>query len=36
MVADKDSLDLVSYTFATLAGICFMGGLFILSGGRRG
>lgn len=32
----KDKLSLVSYTLATMAGICFVGGLVILSneGGR--
>ena len=27
----KDKLSVVSYTFATVAGICFVGGLVILS-----
>lgn len=28
----KNKLSVMSYTFATVAGICFIGGLFILSG----
>lgn len=31
----NDELELVSYTLATMAGICFIGGVLILSGGRR-
>lgn len=31
----KDKLSLVSYTLATMAGICFVGGLVILSGEGR-
>lgn len=29
----NDGLEFVTYTFATMAGICFIGGLIILSGG---
>lgn len=28
-------LPLISYTFATISGICFIGGLYILSGEGR-
>lgn len=28
-------LSVLSYTFATVAGICFVGGIAVLSGGRR-
>jgi hypothetical protein len=31
----KQKLSLVSYTLATMAGICFVGGLVILSGEGR-
>lgn len=31
----KDRLALVSYSLATLAGICFVGGLVILTGEGR-
>lgn len=31
----NDKLSLVSYTLATMAGICFVGGLVILSGEGR-
>lgn len=31
----NDKLSLVSYTLATVAGICFVGGLVILSGEGR-
>ena len=31
----NDGLDVVSYTLATMAGICFIGGLIILSGGGK-
>ena len=31
----KDKLSLVSYTLATVAGICFVGGLVILSSEGR-
>ena len=31
----KHKLSLVSYTLATMAGICFVGGLVILSGEGR-
>ena len=27
-------LNLVTYTFATMAGICFSGGIAVLSGGK--
>ncbi len=27
-------LTFVSYTFATMAGLCFMGGIAVLSGGK--
>ena len=30
-----DKLSLVSYTLATMAGLCFVGGLVILSGEGR-
>ena len=29
------NLEYVTYTFATVAGICFIGGLIILSGGGK-
>lgn len=31
----RDKLSIVSYTLATMAGICFVGGLVILSGEGR-
>ena len=31
----NDGLDLVTYTFATMAGVCLISGLIILSGGGR-
>lgn len=31
----QDKLSLVSYTLATVAGLCFVGGLVILSGEGR-
>lgn len=30
-----ETYSLVSYTFAALAGICFVKGLVVLTGGRR-
>lgn len=32
----NNGLIFVSYTLAAMAGICFVGGLAVLSGGRRG
>ncbi len=31
----KNALALISYTLSAMAGICFIGGIAILSGGRR-
>lgn len=31
----NDGLEFITYTFATMAGVCFISGLIILSGGGK-